>query len=648
MSYSNFRITLLSFLFLALTQYPHTAFAESSQRIIQMLDYIGVDYPNAVKGGQVADPTEYTEMQEFSAEVLKLMEQMPEVTEKSMLLSSASAIQQAINKKQDGEKVATKTAKLKQQLISSYAIAVAPAHVPDMQTIATLFESKCASCHGAVGDGNGPLAKTLSPSPSNFHDMERQHSRSVYDLFNTISLGVAGTPMPTFNKQLTEQQRWGLAFYVSQFSATDEQREQGKKLWSMGTLRDSFSSLSDLTSTSYADIEQLALAQNLNKSQGASLLAYLRQQPQEFEVSDHVAIDKSISMLSVALEKARMNDSKGAHAAALSAYLDGFELAEPSLVIADKGLKKRIEDKMIAFRELSKSGDAANLSALESTHNELVGLLEQAKSTLSSAHLSVSSAFFGSLIILLREGVEAILVLAAMMAALIKTGRKDAIKFIHVGWIGAVILGIFTWWVAENLIDISGASREMTEGIAALLAAAILVYVGFWLHNASHSQRWQKFVQHKVNNAMENKTLWILATVSFIAVYREMFETVLFYQAMWVQVEAGSEHAFLLGIVAAIVLLAIIAFLIFKLGVRLPIKQFFQINAVLLFILAVIFTGQGIAAMQEAGVIPAKILNFPSVELLGIYPTLQGIGLQLAVLLLGVILMVYQKKKMRV
>jgi high-affinity iron transporter len=260
--------------------------------------------------------------------------------------------------------------------------------------------------------------------------------------------------------------------------------------------------------------------------------------------------------------------------------------------------------------------------------------------------MSAGAAFFGSFIILLREGVEAILVLAAIMAALIKTGRREAVKYIHAGWIAAVVLGVATWWVAENLISISGASREVTEGAAALFAALILVYVGFWLHSASSSQRWKQFVEHKIENAMENRTLWVLASVSFIAVYREMFETVLFYQAMWAQIDTGdSQQGFLLGILLALAVLVILAVVVLRFGTRLPIKQFFQINAVLLFLLAVVFAGQGIAAFQEAGMIASSAIEFPRVELLGIYPTLQSLGLQVFVLLIGAGLLSYQRKK---
>jgi len=282
---------------------------------------------------------------------------------------------------------------------------------------------------------------------------------------------------------------------------------------------------------------------------------------------------------------------------------------------------------------------------LERVQAGLVDLLNESKNVISSTHMSPAAAFTGSFIILLREGVEAILVLAAIMAALVKTGRREAVKYIHAGWVSAVVLGVVTWWVAENLISVSGASREMTEGLAAFFAALILIFVVFWLHSASSIKQWKKYIEHKIDSAMDNRTLWVLGTVSFIAVYREMFETVLFYQAMWIQIDsADSQQGFLLGVLAALVSLLIVAFLVMRAGTRLPIKQFFQINAVLLFLLAVVFTGQGIAALQEAGVVASSMIDFPRVELLGVYPTLQSLGLQLFVLLLGAGLLAYQRK----
>ena len=614
--------------------------SDPAQRLLQMLDYVGVDYAPTVSEGRVIDRVEYAEMQEFSGEVLNLLKAMPASADKPGLQQAAERLRSLVESRVPGVQVAAQTAQLKQALINSYEIVVAPTHLPAMDAVGRLFENQCASCHGLQGQGDGPLAPTLEIAPSSFHDNARQHARSVHDLYNTITLGVKGTPMPSF-AELSDDERWALALMVSRFSGNAVQRQNGETLWRQGHLQKHFLSISELTSTSYAKAGQLALAEGLSAADGESVLVYLRASPEVLVVSDHAALDTSIAKLAESVEFARAGNHKAAHASALSAYLDGFEMAEPSVVVLDKALKLRIEQVMIEFRELSRGNNA---DALEAKRTEAVALLTEAKRLLGSGSMSGEAAFTGSFIILLREGVEAILVLAAIMAALIKTGRRDAMKYIHAGWIGAIVLGILTWWVAENIISISGASREVTEGAAALAAALILIYVGFWLHNASHSARWQKFVQHKVTNAMEGSTLWVLALVSFIAVYREMFETVLFYQAMWVQVDEGSEQSFLMGIGAAIVVLIILSLLVYRLGIRLPIRQFFQVNAILLFLLAVVFAGQGIAALQEAGVVSASLLNFPRIEMLGVYPTAQSLGLQLLVLVTGIGLMMYQRR----
>ncbi len=613
---------------------------DTSQRLLQMLDYVGVDYPPTVENGEVVDPVEYAEMEEFSGEIINLLRKMPDHENKRTLLADAAQIRNGIVQRINGEEIRRLTQALKEALISNYSVVVGPRKAPDMTGVQALFESNCASCHGIMGYGDGPLAKGMEPPPGNFHDMSRQYTRSIYDLYNTISLGVPETPMISF-AHLSDDQRWALAMMISRYSVTEEQLAEGKSLWQQGALRTYFKELHGLTGTSYAMAEEWSQTAGYSREQGSAVLAYLRSYPEELEISDHAALDTSIAMLATSLELARKGDRKGAHSAALSAYLDGFELVEPSLVVVDKQLKLAIEKDMIRFREAAKKG---SVEQLEEIQHMLVVLLNEAKETLNTTGMSKQAAFFGAFIILLREGVEAILVLAAIMAALIKTGRREAMKYIHIGWISAVVLGIATWWVADNLIQISGASRELTEGFAALFAAAILVYVGFWLHNASHSQRWKKFVEHKVDNAMEAGTLWVLATVAFLAVYREMFETVLFYQAMWVQIEAGSEQSFFTGIAAALALLVVISVLVYKAGVRLPIRQFFQINAILLFLLAVVFTGQGISALQEAGIVSSSLMNFPRIEVLGVYPTAQGLGLQLVVLILGVGLLMYQKK----
>jgi len=638
-SKSLLRFSVIALLCVSSNLWANT-FAETSQRLMQMLDYVGVDYPPTIHQGEMIDAVEYEEMQEFSGEILNLIRLLPEKSTKASLLVSGQQIKNLIESRADGEAVTRLTQSVKASLIDVYDLNVAPKKIPSTENIQAIYDSNCTSCHGTMGYGDGPLSIGMEPAPGNFHDDVRQRNRSVYDLYNTISLGVKGTPMPSFNN-LTEEQRWALAFRIGSYSSSAVQRENGKNLWQQGVMQERFKTLGDLTSASFAHAAEFADHSGNAAQDGIDVLAFLRSQPEELNITDNFAIDNSIEKLSLSVELLAAGERKAAHKEALSAYLDGFELAEGSLGIVNRILKSRIEKEMILFRQLVKTAD---LDEVEQQRDVIVDLLVQAKNEISESSMSPAAAFAGSFIILLREGVEAILVLAAIMAALIKTGRREAMKYIHFGWSGAVVLGLITWWLADNLITISGASREITEGVAALLAAIILIYVGFWLHNASHSKRWKQFVEHKIDNAMEGSTLWALAIISFLAVYREMFETVLFYQAMWVQLETSSHQGFLTGIFAAVALLFVLAILIFRVGTKLPIKLFFQVNAVLLFLLAVVFSGQGIAALQEAGLVDILTIDFPTISFLGMHPTVQGLSLQLFVLVLGSGLLIYQKK----
>jgi high-affinity iron transporter len=189
------------------------------------------------------------------------------------------------------------------------------------------------------------------------------------------------------------------------------------------------------------------------------------------------------------------------------------------------------------------------------------------------------------------------------------------------------------------LIDVSGATRELTEGATALVAAVILLYVGFWLHDKSHAEVWRSFIEQHLHQALQRGTLWALAGLSFLAVYREAFETVLFYQALWQQAGESAHGSVVIGFVCAAAVLAIAAWGIVRSGVRLPIGAFFTVCSILMAVLAVVFTGHGIKALQEGDVIPASPVGLVSAPILGFYPTIQTILAQVAVLV--VIILMY-------
>jgi high-affinity iron transporter len=585
---------------------------------LHMLDYIGVDYAGAVQDGAVISEAEYQEQREFAAEVSRTLER---VQANAALRDQASALEQKIAARAATPEIQQSTAALTRALLATYPIATAPPRAPTVSAAPSLYEAQCASCHGREGRGDGIAAAGLEPPPANFRDAERNGQRSIFSLYNTISLGVAGTGMPSF-AQLPDDSRWALAFFVSQLQYSDGQRHQGEQLWKKDKKTAAIDSLEQLTAVTAAD-----LAQKMG-ADAEPLLAHLRAHPEVLEDRrEPLAI--ASTKIKASVEAYRAGKVEEASQVAIAAYLDGFELAEAQLTTLDQPLMKRIEQAMMDFRGLLKAGSP--VADVEAAAAQIEGLLGEARSRLLGGTQSAAGSFIGSFVILAREGLEAILVLAAMFAFLRKTDRRDAIPYLHGGWIAALALGVATWAASNWLVDISGAGREITEGFTALLAAAILLSVGFWLHGKSYSNRWQQYVAGRMRGALSGGRPWGLAFLAFIAVYREVFETVLFYRALWGQ---GDHVAIVLGVVVASAALLVLTWAIFAVSMRLPIREFFGWSSALIVVLAVVFTGKGVAALQEAGALAVDTVDFVRVPLLGIYPNLQGLALQSLVLAL--------------
>jgi len=221
-----------------------------------------------------------------------------------------------------------------------------------------------------------------------------------------------------------------------------------------------------------------------------------------------------------------------------------------------------------------------------------------------------------------------------MIAFLKKAERSDVLVYVHAGWIGALAAGGVTWFVATYLVSISGASRELTEGLSSLFAAAVLLGVGMWMHRKSVAGRWQIYLHQKMSSALTKRTAWFLFSLAFIAVYREVFETVLFYAALWTD---GNGWPLLAGLASGIVLLALIAAILLRTSARLPIGKFFAASSLLIAVLAIVLAGKGVAALQEAGWVHATPVAIPRIDALGLLPTWQTLLAQLVVLAIVVI-----------
>jgi high-affinity iron transporter len=325
-----------------------------------------------------------------------------------------------------------------------------------------------------------------------------------------------------------------------------------------------------------------------------------------------------------------------------SLYFAGFEALELDLALKDASLKNELE---ILFGALN--GNAMRgvpRPQLAASWQELRAKLEQARHYYGETEtVSSGSVFLKALIILLREGMEAMLVVGALAAYLRRSGAADRVWVIHAGVIVAIPLSLLTGWLVNRFLQSTGAPLAVVEGITMLLASAMLFYVSCWLFAKREAKRWEEWVARQMENALSNGSLLALGGAACLAVYREGAETVLFYQAL--SVGAPEQTAALYaGMTAAALLLVGCYFLMRQAILRIPFGVFFGTTSLLLYGLAIVFLGQAIVELQAAGWIASIYLSgFPQVSWLGIAPTAQGLGAQATLLLLPLAWLAYAR-----
>lgn len=600
----------------------------------QMLDYLATDYAGAVSNGEVVDDFEYAEMQEFSNTIGRYIAILPEHEVKADLVEQAQALQLLVENKASNIDVNKKAHLLADALVEAYPIPTAPVKTPSLELGAHLYQQHCASCHGVSGAADGPLSADLDPPAIAFNDLERANQRSPLSLYQTITHGLEGTSMAAFDKNLTEDERWALA-YFSGTLAYMEQIEAGAQLWDTSDLaRAQIGNLAELSRTRAEQFMSV-----LGEQEAEQLIGFLRANPEELEESlSGLALARG--RLQASINAYRQGDSQNAISLALSSYLDGVEPVEPVLNTKSSALRIQIELAMGVYRTgLSRGMDVAEASAHA---QEIDALLEQAQELLGTGSYDATTVFLGAFTVLLREGLEALLIVVAVMAFLNKAGRRETLPYVHSGWIAALFAGALTWFVARYFIDISGASRELTEGFSALFASVMLLSVGLWMHQKSVGNRWQQYIRAKMSNALSKKSSWFLFTLIFVSVYREVFETILFYAALWTD---GLGLWLLAGMLSAIALLAVIAWFLIRTSRQLPISTFFSASSALIAVLAVVLAGKGISALQEAGWVAVSLAPTPRIELLGMFPTWETLSAQLVVIAVIVIGYFYNKRE---
>lgn len=307
-------------------------------------------------------------------------------------------------------------------------------------------------------------------------------------------------------------------------------------------------------------------------------------------------------------------------------YFDDFEASglEADIGAHDAGRKTGLESRF--SRLISLAGHGAPEAEVRAVWQELRAELEVVAGSASSG--SGWAVFLQAALILLREGFEALLVVTALAAYVRRTGNADKLRVLYAGVGWAVVASVITAVVVTKVLGGVTGGQSTIEGVTMLFAAAVLFYVSCWLFAKSEASRWQAFVKAQVDRALTGGGAFALGLAVFLAVYREGAETVLFYQALSIG-SPGHEAALFGGIATGLIGLAGLYWLMRSASLRLPLGPFFAGTAGLLFLLSVVFVGQGVLELQEARWLSATPVPWlPEVSWLGLFPTVETAGAQ--------------------
>ncbi|MBX8513815.1 cytochrome c/FTR1 family iron permease [Pseudomonas cichorii] len=583
---------------------------DGAAQALHLLDYIGADYPGTVADGKVVDEAEYREQVEFLDALQGLIVALPQRAERDALEQGVAALKDAVSKREDGALVARQARQLGARLAVAYEVSQAPIITPDPVRGAPLYAQNCSVCHGDTGAGDGPAGIGLTPAPANLRDAARLDRLSLYDIYNTLGLGITGTDMPAFADQLDDRQRWDIATYIASFSAQP-----------VSTPAKTFN-LADLARQTPAEVSAA------EGPEAAATFRAQRAQPPQVQRGPAQLLDYTSTTLDKSLAAYSAGDHEQAYDLSVAAYLEGFELVESSLDNVDATVRKDTEKALMAYRQSLQDG--LPLAQAAQKLEVAKAKLKESAALLGSDGLSVSLSYISGLLILLREGLEAILVLAAILAFLRNTGQQSAVRSVNAGWGLALLAGLATWALAAYVIDVSGAQRELLEGATALFASVMVLWLGVWMHDRRHADAWQDYVK---SSLVGGGGRFGFAVLAFFSVYRELFEVILFYETLWLQAGPAGHNAVLAGGATALVLLVGLAWVILRGSAKLPLSLFFGINAALLCALSVVFAGHGVKALQEAGIFGTRPVPFFEFDWLGIHADAYSLSAQAVALL---------------
>jgi high-affinity iron transporter len=576
----NPALAVASFLFLvpaSLSPVKPTqpAVRDAARRVAATVHLAAQEYALAWEGSALTKRSEADEARLFVEEARRSAHPLPAdlANEVSRELEAIAAM---LDRSAPPDSVAARAAAVERRLNTQLGTWLddQPSREPSLEAGARVYAARCAQCHGSAGRGDGPAGVDLNPRPADLTYRAVTVSVTPLDYYRRLTYGVPGTAMPPFAAALTREERWDAIAYV------------------------------------------LSLSDSLARRVG--------------NASSTIAVATVRGKLGGAMGLARRGDGAAAADQVFDAYL-AFETVEGAVRIADPGLASRAEGRFAALRQAAAAGGDGGRGTtrlVEQRYGELSVTLDSAEAVLGQSP-SGWGLLVESFLLIVREGFEAILIVAAIMAVVLRSGSSVQRRSVRWGVVLALVASVATAALLEWLVEGSAAQREALEGGVMLVAAAVLFYVSYWLISKVDAAAWQRFVREKIERAAASGSGMALASVAFLAVYREGFETVLFYKALYVTGGAGGAAPVTLGLVAGGVVLLVCYVGIEKFGIRIPLRPFFAVTGATLLLLAFVFAGAGVKELQEGAVIPTTLVTgVPRSEFFGIYPTVESLALQ--------------------
>jgi high-affinity iron transporter len=343
-------------------------------------------------------------------------------------------------------------------------------------------------------------------------------------------------------------------------------------------------------------------------------------------------MDAARSLLRDALAAYRAGEPELAYELARNAYLDHFEYTEIPLRILDEGLTLEVEEEFAALRSMIEEGEPANEVAVQTARvSQGLDDVERVLDTPGVAAPLIATVY--SFFILFREGLEAMLVVAAVLGYLEASRAVGYRRPFALGVVGAIVLSLVTFWLVTMFLDQAPFAREVMEAAITIAAVVVLFYVSFWMLARLDQRRWMEFLKAKVWAAAATGSAVALAAVGFTTVYREGLETALFYQAL-LGYAAGLEAYVALGAAVSLVVLLGIGWAIFRQERRVPVRTALTVALVVVMVMSVSFIGNAVRELQEALLLPVTYLEgLPRLpvflaDLTGYHPTVQSLTAQ--------------------